>query len=453
MTDLSYQLAARYNRPESAILIQVDHSACIALGGTFDPCYILTVTAIPSQMGPRTNQRNATLIQHFMAEILSVPIDRGIVKFHAIEEHNYATNAVTIMAEIERAEKQQGETNGTHAPRSAAATNRKSLPSFRKSAVKLNEGMKSPMGAPVNNINGITDLPYVDRGRRSSVPETVVQAVQELYELPATNGDDSVPLPIRSNTHDSGIVVNLLTKEDVIGRDTRMLNGRPKTTTPKPFSPVTIPAPSQTPIVSVQDELMAAPSPKIYRNAWDKSRHNSSTTLGRRSIESVRPQAKPEPKVLSSLLEISSPQQQSAARRRSAQNLEPKSHLIAPGARINPNTQFKRSPSDMLSPPKRDAHMNEKMRLVDAKTLYGAKDAKPPAVVQRKSSVISDTQALPPLPIHQRMAKMPFTSIPPPSLTSQTENKEPTEKGNRRRSFLAALRRNKTAPVQASSGA
>ena len=54
-------------------MIKVDHSACLALGGNFDPCYILNIQALPSQLGASTNKRNAALIQSFMADILSVP--------------------------------------------------------------------------------------------------------------------------------------------------------------------------------------------------------------------------------------------------------------------------------------------------------------------------------------------------------------------------------------------
>ena len=67
-------------------MIKVDHSACLALGGTFDPCYILTLNAVPAQMGPTANKRNAALIQTFMADILSVPSERGVVKFVPILE-------------------------------------------------------------------------------------------------------------------------------------------------------------------------------------------------------------------------------------------------------------------------------------------------------------------------------------------------------------------------------
>ncbi|KAK5695094.1 hypothetical protein LTR17_024619 [Elasticomyces elasticus] len=88
--DLTYHLAQRYNRPDSSIMVQVDHSACLALRGTFDPCYILNITTLPFEMGPTINKRNAVLIQSFMTYILGVSSDRGIIKFQPTEEADYA---------------------------------------------------------------------------------------------------------------------------------------------------------------------------------------------------------------------------------------------------------------------------------------------------------------------------------------------------------------------------
>jgi len=86
-------------------MITVNHSACLLLGGSFEPAYVLTITALPSQIQPATNKRNAALVQSFMSDVLSVSADRGIVRFHAIEEYNLATNGRTMLGEIERLEK------------------------------------------------------------------------------------------------------------------------------------------------------------------------------------------------------------------------------------------------------------------------------------------------------------------------------------------------------------
>jgi hypothetical protein len=49
-------------------MITVNHSACLLLGGSFEPTYVLTITALPIQLLPTTNKRNAALIQNFMAK-------------------------------------------------------------------------------------------------------------------------------------------------------------------------------------------------------------------------------------------------------------------------------------------------------------------------------------------------------------------------------------------------
>lgn len=133
--DLTLHLAARYTRHDSAIMVQADHSVCLALGGTFDPCYILTLTTGPSQMGPIMNRRNAALIQSFMADILGVPAERGVVKFQPSPEENFAYNGTTLLGEIERREKQHEKEHGVR--RSVEYANKKRVPSPKKSTPKL----------------------------------------------------------------------------------------------------------------------------------------------------------------------------------------------------------------------------------------------------------------------------------------------------------------------------
>lgn len=106
-TDLSYHLSTRYGRPESSVMVHVDHSACLLFAGSFEPAYILTISAIPSQVQPTMNKRNAALIQSFMAGILSVPPERGVLRFTPSPEENLATNGNTVHGEIERIERQQ----------------------------------------------------------------------------------------------------------------------------------------------------------------------------------------------------------------------------------------------------------------------------------------------------------------------------------------------------------
>jgi len=90
-------------------MVKVAHSACLILGGSFDPAYTITITALPSQVQPTTNKRNAALIQTFMSEALHVPAHRGVVKFVAIAEENFATNGQTVLGLMETLDKNSPE--------------------------------------------------------------------------------------------------------------------------------------------------------------------------------------------------------------------------------------------------------------------------------------------------------------------------------------------------------
>lgn len=125
-------------------MINVDHSACLLLAGSFEPAYILTITTLPSQLQPTTNKRNAALIQSFMADILSVPPERGVLRFKPIPEENLATNGVTIFGEMERVERQQAEDEkSAGAKRAYTREARKSL-TTRKSALRATPEPGSP---------------------------------------------------------------------------------------------------------------------------------------------------------------------------------------------------------------------------------------------------------------------------------------------------------------------
>ncbi|KAF2161369.1 hypothetical protein M409DRAFT_28104 [Zasmidium cellare ATCC 36951] len=209
VTDLSYHLAARYTRPDSSIMIKVDHSACLALGGTFDPCYILSISTVPSQMGPTMNKRNAALIQSFMADILSVPPERGIVKFQPIPEENFAINGTTMLGEIERQEKQQSGEN-TGAVRRAISNGRKSIPSFKKSVSKLDSEPKiveskvmettveepkleEPKRPESKEKEKSDKAPVEARKSITPIAPTAILSPMGVFELPAVEVDNTRP--------------------------------------------------------------------------------------------------------------------------------------------------------------------------------------------------------------------------------------------------------------------
>ncbi|PVH82298.1 Tautomerase/MIF [Cadophora sp. DSE1049] len=112
-TDLSYYLSQRYQRPENSIVVTLTHSLCMLFGGNFDPAYTLTISALPSQLQPVTNKRNATLLGQHMQESLQVSSRRGVIKFIAIAEENLANDGKTVSGEIEDLEKETSESNSS----------------------------------------------------------------------------------------------------------------------------------------------------------------------------------------------------------------------------------------------------------------------------------------------------------------------------------------------------
>lgn len=117
LADLSQHLSQRYHRPISSIFVTLSHSACLLFAGTFDSAYILTVTALPSQIQPTTNKRNAALIQNFMIDSLGVSPERGVVRFVGIPEEFLATNGMTVLGEIENLGKTSSEDSRTESSR------------------------------------------------------------------------------------------------------------------------------------------------------------------------------------------------------------------------------------------------------------------------------------------------------------------------------------------------
>jgi len=108
ITELSYHLSTRYQRPVSSIVVTVHHGACMLFGGSFDAAYVLSIFALPSQLLPTTNKRNAALIQKHMKESLGVGADRGYVRFVPTREEDVAHRGKTMAGEIDELERALG---------------------------------------------------------------------------------------------------------------------------------------------------------------------------------------------------------------------------------------------------------------------------------------------------------------------------------------------------------
>jgi hypothetical protein len=129
-------------------------------GGSFEPAYTLTITALPSYVQPVTNKRNAALLAKAMEENLGVASDRGIIKFMTIPEENLATSGRTVAGEIEELEKESGDTGSLPNRSASRATNRKrqSMRSLRGKLTVLSNVAESAPPTPTfpNEYRGST---------------------------------------------------------------------------------------------------------------------------------------------------------------------------------------------------------------------------------------------------------------------------------------------------------
>lgn len=137
ITDLSYALSTRYQRPESSIVVTVVHSACLLYAGSFDPAYTLTINALPSLLQPVTNKRNAALLAKSMEEGLGVPPERGLMRFVPVPEENFATGGMTLAGTIDEMDKQNAEDNGALKRSTSKSAKRQSLRSLRSTRKTL----------------------------------------------------------------------------------------------------------------------------------------------------------------------------------------------------------------------------------------------------------------------------------------------------------------------------
>jgi hypothetical protein len=96
ITELADHLSKRYNRPPSSVAITLQHGMCLFLGGSFDPAYVVAITAHPSQIQPATNKHNLTVLQRHLGEALRVPAPRGYVRFVPIAEDCCGRDGKTV---------------------------------------------------------------------------------------------------------------------------------------------------------------------------------------------------------------------------------------------------------------------------------------------------------------------------------------------------------------------
>lgn len=157
ITGLSAEMSKRYQRSENSIMVTLSHSSCLMIGGTFDPAYILTISAIPEYVQEATNMRNTHFIQRFMTEMLSVSASRGIVRFIAVPESMLGIKGMTVRGQIVESEGglKRVLTNRSYRKSLTTTDKRKSSTSaVKEDQIKRNSSTKSVKSIIKNNGSG-----------------------------------------------------------------------------------------------------------------------------------------------------------------------------------------------------------------------------------------------------------------------------------------------------------
>lgn len=101
LSDVSFHLSEIYQRPESCIVVSLCTPQAMLFGGSSEPAYYLTITALASEIAPTKNKRSTALVQSFMHDSLDIAPRRGIIRFEPVPDENLATNGMTALQEIE----------------------------------------------------------------------------------------------------------------------------------------------------------------------------------------------------------------------------------------------------------------------------------------------------------------------------------------------------------------
>jgi hypothetical protein len=157
------------------------------MAGSFEPAYLLTITAIPSELQPVTNKRNAYLIQHFIADTLHVPSSRGVIRFQELPEQKLGTNGSTVAGEIERLEKAQAEDNNGLGRSMTSKSSRKSLLGEKRKSLLSRAEPKPDELERVASMRSIKSFKSAKSTKTDSLPPAPAQQTPK-PTITTTNG-------------------------------------------------------------------------------------------------------------------------------------------------------------------------------------------------------------------------------------------------------------------------
>lgn len=396
-------------------MINVDHSSCLALAGTFEPCYILTLSALPSQMQATTNKRNAALIQSFMADILSVPPERGVIKFTPIPEENFAFNGNTLLGEIERLEQQQSSSTST---KRSSTDVRKSMPAF--SAKRSTSKIDTDYARKADQADGFDGQIETMRNGVTPAPLSPSSRLPDVFELASYKKNDDRPSTGNGTPTSgsfaalNGLRLNGITKEDLEGPDSRTPYGRPKTV-------------SGGPVWSSSEKFDLVP-----RRGSDKGAPAPTINKSEPRQHSIDPRRSPLPPAIQTNSRSSTPvQKQISTPTRSSPTGNSKSPTKA-STTERPKTSSAASPTERTKPAYLEAPT--KSALTKNHSHSKSKSDSPPEALPQDDGTSANTA--------KRRSTVNGTSpsakrVPPPPPVPESKQ----AKVSKRKSFLSAFRR------------
>ncbi|KAL1880732.1 hypothetical protein Daus18300_001346 [Diaporthe australafricana] len=191
ITELSAKIAERYQRPLSSIAVQVQHSACVFFAGTFEPAYILTLSALAPYIRTSTNQRNAYLLSMHLEEALGVPPPRGLIRFAAMLNENVALNGKTLVYTLEEEAIGGGAMGVIDEEQPATFARRKRLSIKSLSNIKT-----SPLAGEITPPTSAEEMPAADeKPEKVKVAKRRKSFVAGLFGRPGTKKENERQLP------------------------------------------------------------------------------------------------------------------------------------------------------------------------------------------------------------------------------------------------------------------
>lgn len=165
LNDLLMTVSEIYHKPPTSIMITITTDAAIMIGGSIEPVYLLTVTALPSEIASVKNIRATMMIQDFLSDSLKVPASRGVVKFLPIREEDLGANGSTVRGDIDKLEAEEKRIGSLRSRQSNRASKKSALPSMSEDYGDLEQSRSdTPMLLPTDSEVG-EEKPY---GSRSS---------------------------------------------------------------------------------------------------------------------------------------------------------------------------------------------------------------------------------------------------------------------------------------------